>query len=198
MVRLTVGYDEIPGFPKVKPPKFRTYVYDFLNRANRWSGGTKPAVVGQQTELFKPFYEKPHEVWEKWYLENFGEKLKKAQELISEKLCKLKAAISSITDEEIRLFVNNLVILQTSRGLRIQRTGLIRIAEALSLSWSPAFTEDERRGIDGYIGGIPVSVKPSTYSRADPITSNEGIRAKIIRYKENKRKGTITYEFDEE
>lgn len=52
---------------------------------------------------------------------------------------------------------------------------------------------DESKGIDGYVGNIPVSIKPDTYKTKSSL--REQINAKIIYYK--KIKNGIEVDFGE-
>jgi hypothetical protein len=55
-----------------------------------------------------------------------------------------------------------------------------------------AAAEDESKGIDGFIGNIPVSIKPVTYKTK--LGLNEVIDVPIIFY--DKKKSEIVIEFD--
>ena len=65
-----------------------------------------------------------------------------------------------------------------------------RLNRTLRLS-SP---EDESQGIDGYLDGRPVSVKPTTYKAMDRL--NETIDARMIYY-EKTSNGTIVIDLEE-
>jgi NAD/NADP transhydrogenase alpha subunit len=48
-------------------------------------------------------------------------------------------------------------------GLRFQEAILKKAVEIIGADFSLSDFEEESKGIDGYIGNIPVSIKPDTY-----------------------------------
>ncbi|MBM3328844.1 MAG: MjaI family restriction endonuclease [Calditrichaeota bacterium] len=59
-----------------------------------------------------------------------------------------------------------------------------RIAEDKGLDYQLASAEEESQGIDGWVGGMPVSIKPDTYEvkRALP----ESLPSIVVYYKKTK------------
>jgi len=62
----------------------------------------------------------------------------------------------------VRRWVKDLVLTKKYSGLKLQDSILKRISEALGKSYRAAKPEEEAKGIDGFIGDIPVSIKPIT------------------------------------
>ena len=56
-----------------------------------------------------------------------------------------------------------------------------------------ASSEDESKGIDGYIESTPVSIKPTTYSQMNMLP--EEIKVSIIYYKKTKTGLNVEYSF---
>lgn len=105
---------------------------------------------------------------------------------------KLKDAIKKIDREMIETWVKDLVLYKTFIGLRFQEAILKKVADIKETTYRLATKEEESRGIDGYIGYIPVSIKPHTYRSKANLA--EEITVQIIYYE--KKKGGITIEFD--
>jgi hypothetical protein len=89
--------------------------------------------------------------------------------------------------------VEGLVLTKTYTGLRFQKSILKRIASIKRTSYRLANPEEESKGIDGFIGNIPISIKPITYNTKDMLP--ESIQAKIIYYEKKKDGITISYDF---
>jgi len=94
----------------------------------------------------------------------------------------LKGAIKLIDEKMVYSWVEELVITKTAEGLIIQEMILRYIANERGVNWRLATVEEESRNIDGYIGNIPVQVKPTTYLSKKPGVREE-INVEIIYYK---------------
>ncbi len=105
---------------------------------------------------------------------------------------KLANAIQQIDEKMIRDWVEELVITNTYTGLNFQEAILKKIAKSKNTAFTPATPEDESKGIDGYIGNKPVSIKPMTYKSKKGLS--EEIDSEIIFYE--KKKTYIKYEYD--
>ena len=92
-----------------------------------------------------------------------------------------KEAINKIDKEVIEKWVRDLVIVKTFVGLRFQEALLKKGSELLREDCRLASPGEEAKGIDGFIGKIPVSIKPHTYDLKASLP--EHIDCKIIRYK---------------
>ncbi len=74
-----------------------------------------------------------------------------------------------------------MVIVKTFAGLRFQEAILKKGAEIKGTNYRLSEPDEESKGIDGYIGNIPVSIKPHTYEVKAALP--EYIETKIIYYK---------------
>ena len=74
-----------------------------------------------------------------------------------------KAVINQIDSNMIKKWVKDLVIIKTFIGLKFQEAILNKTATIFNSSYKLSTREDESKGIDGYIGDTPVSIKPETY-----------------------------------
>jgi len=63
-------------------PDFDKYLSPLLNLANRFAQGTRPAVVGQMSDLIQEFTGQSLPEWEEWYLERHPEAIAKATQKI--------------------------------------------------------------------------------------------------------------------
>ena len=176
---------EIKDFPK--------YTTQIMNLANQNAQGTRPRVVGQLSELIKECPEKTYEGWKKWYLSKHPQAVENATEKINEMIDNLKEAIKSIDKSMIRKWVEDLVLEKTFIGLRFQEAILKKVATIKNTNYRLAEPKEESQGIDGFVGDIPVSIKPITYKTKDAL--REEIKTKIIFY--NKTKSGLEIDADE-
>ena len=163
-----------------------------MNLANQNAGGTRPRVVGQMTDLFAEFSGRDFDEWRSWYLQRYPAAIDNATERVYSMLLKLREAILQIDKPMIREWIEDLVLVKTFTGLCFQEALLARVAEMKGTSYRLADADEESQGIDGYIGGTPVSVKPGTYSTKDMLP--ETIDARMIVYE--KKKDGVSFSFD--
>jgi hypothetical protein len=78
-------------------------------------------------------------------------------------------------------------------GLKFQEAILKRVAAYTGKSYRTSDPEEEAKGIDGYIGDHPVSIKPQTYESKQMLPESIGVQ--IIYYE--KVKDGINIFFDE-
>ncbi|MEM3526361.1 MAG: MjaI family restriction endonuclease [Candidatus Jordarchaeaceae archaeon] len=179
---------ELIGESKVFP----TYVSPILNLANRFSGATRPEVVGQMSELIQKCPYKTFEGWKKWYLTVMPNAIDKATKRIVRKLQEFEKVIEKIDENTVREWVEDLVLVKTFIGLRFQEAILKKIALSMGKKYRLATPEEEAQGIDGYIDDIPVSIKPETY-KVEKGRLGEKIAVSIIYYK--KTEDGIEFEY---
>ncbi len=74
-----------------------------------------------------------------------------------------KTVLSQIDREMIENWVKDLVIIKTFIGLKFQEAILSKTAAIFNTAYKLSTPEDESKGIDDYIGNVPVSIKPETY-----------------------------------
>lgn len=171
---------------------FPKYVSPILNLANRFAKGTIPKVVGQMTEIVKPF--KKYKEWKEWYLKEKPDAIENAIKRISEMLNNFKEVIEKIDETMIRRWVEDLVLVKTFIGIRFQEAILKHLSLKLGKKYRLASPEEEAKGIDGFLDNIPISIKPITY-KLEGKRLQEKIKAKIIYYK--KVDDGIEFDIDE-
>ena len=175
---------EIKSLIGIESFEFPKYSTQILNLANSNAQGTRPAVVGQMSELIQEFSGKSIKEWEKWYLERHPDAIEKATEKITEMVENFKVVISQIDKEMISNWVKDLVIIKTFMGLKFQEAILSKVANIFNTTYRLSPPEDESKGIDGYIGDLPISIKPVTYKLKKSL--NEKINIKFIYYEKVK------------
>jgi hypothetical protein len=175
-----------------EPEAFPKYVTQLLNLANQNAQGTRPKVVGQQTELIQQFPGRTLDEWEAWYQEQYPDAIQEAAARIYRMVEQLRQAIAQIDGPMVERWVRDLVLTKTYIGLRVQEAILRKVAEVKDTPYRAATTEEEARGIDGFIGETPVSIKPETYRAMGPLP--ETIPVTVIYY--SKQKDGLALEFD--
>ena len=179
-MKIKLKNDDVRKLLDIETPEFPKYVSPIINLANQYAQGTRPKVVGQMTELIQHFTGRTLGEWERWYLKQKPEAIKNATEKILTTIENLKSSLAQIDRSLIEQWVRDLVIVKTFMGLRFQEAILKKGAEINGTSYKLAEPADEAKGIDGYIGKIPVSIKPDTYKVKEALP--EQIEAKIIYY----------------
>jgi len=180
-MKVKISIMEIRRYLDIETSEFHKYVAPLINLANQYAQGTRPKVVGQMSELIQEFEGKTLSEWEEWYLKKKPGAIRNATEKILQKLKELKNAMNKINQETVEQWVKDLVIVKTFAGLRFQEAILKKGAELKGTNYRLAESEEESKGIDGYIGDIPVSIKPHTYDAK--ATLPERIDSKIIIYR---------------
>jgi len=170
LIRELIG--EKKDFPK--------YTTQLMNLANQNAQGTRPRVVGQLSELIKECPEKNYQGWKNWYLKKYPQAIANATEKIGEMVEKLKTAIKLIDKTLLKEWVEDLVLEKTFIGLRFQEAILKKVAEIKNTNYRLALPKEESLGIDGFIGEMPVSIKPISYKSKKALA--EEIKTKIIFY----------------
>lgn len=180
---------EILSGDEFKYPKYTTQI---MNLANQNAQGTRPSVVGQMSDLINEFKGKSLKDWENWYLAGHPDAIEKATDRIHNMVELLKEAIIEIDRDLVRQWVEELVIVKTFAGLKFQEAIINKVANEVSLPYRLATPEEECKGIDGFIGDKPVSVKPTTYTIKRGL--NETIEVPIVFY--DKKKDGISIQYD--
>jgi hypothetical protein len=164
--------------------RFPKYTTQLINLANQNSQGTRPIVVGQLSDLIQKCPHKDYEKWKAWYLKQQPESIDKATKKIFDMIEKLKEAINKIDDKMVREWVNDLVVDKTFIGLKFQESILRRVAKLKNTIYRLSNPEEESKGIDGFIGNTPVSIKPVTYKAKNML--REQIDVRFIFYDKKK------------
>ena len=191
--KVKIKYEQIQDVVVGEVPDYPKYTTQILNLANQNAQGTRPKVVGQMSELIQEFEGRTVEEWITWYEERYPEARKNAADKIEDMVNKLKGAIDQIDREMIDTWVKDLVLYKTFIGLRFQEAILKKVAEIKNTSYRVADKEEESKGIDGYIGYVPVSIKPATYKSKSGLA--EEIKVEIIYYEKKKDGITIFFDF---
>src|SRR4030065_2945708 len=190
-MKITLTNEQIRQSLEIPSPSFPKYVRQLINMANQNAQGTRPRVVGQLTDLIQEFSGKTLDEWEQWYLKNYPDAIKTAKEKTLAMLENLKDAMHKIDGNMVNEWVKDLVIVQTFIGLQFQEAILKKGAEIKGVEYKLSEKIDESKGIDGYIGDIPVSIKPENYKIKKSL--REEISAKIIYYKKIKNGIEVDY-----
>lgn len=180
-MKVKISTGEIRRYLNIETPEFPKYVAPLINLANQYAQGTRPKVVGQMSELIQEFEGKTLFEWEKWYLEKKPDAIRNATEKILQKLKELKSSLNKIDQTTVEQWVRDLVIVKTFAGLRFQGAILKKGAEIKGTDYRLSKPDEESKGIDGYIGDIPVSIKPHTYEVKASLP--EHIDIKVIYYR---------------
>jgi len=180
-MKIKITVEEIRKYLDIETPEFPKYVAPLINLANQYAQGTRPKVVGQMSELIQEFEGKTLSEWEQWYLKKKPDAIRNATEKILQKLKELQNSLSKIDRTTVEQWVRDLLIVKTFVGLRFQEAILKKGAELKGANYRLAEPEEESKGIDGYIGDVPVSIKPHTYEIKASLP--EHIDIKIIYYK---------------
>ena len=175
-----------------KEINFPKYTTQLMNLANSNSKGTAPKVVGQMSELIQEFEGNTFKEWSIWYQKDHPNAIEGATEKIFDMIENLKKAIELINKDLIHQWVEDLVLNKTFSGLKFQEAILKKVAENRNSIYRLATKQEESQGIDGYVGSIPVSIKPTSYEAKSQLQEN--ITASMIFY--DKKKDGIVIEFD--
>ena len=191
-MKIKLSNDDLRKLLDIETPEFPKYTTQIINLANQNAQGTRPKVVGQMSELIQHFTGKELDEWEKWYLKQKPDAIKDATEKVLRMVDNLKDAIGKIDKEMVQTWVRDLVVVKTFMGLKFHEAILKQGAEIKGLDYRFSDFTEESKGIDGYIGGVPVSIKPETYKIKPALSEN--ISVKMIYYKKIKNGIQVDYE----
>ena len=164
--------------------KFPKYTTQMINLANQNAQGTRPRVVGQLSELIQTCPYNEYEKWKVWYQDLHPNAIDNATEKIFEMVENMRKAIDKIDKDMVKEWVSDLVIDKTFAGLKFQEAILRRVAKMRKTDYRLSTALEEKRGIDGYVGEIPVSIKPISYRAKNML--REEIEVKVIFYDKKK------------
>lgn len=183
-------------------PEFPKYTTQIMNTANQNSQGTRPATVGQLNEIIeeykKEYPEGDFEDWKQFYFENYNgdENIKEATDKVFDMVVKMREAAEEIDREMVNRWVKDLVLYKTYTGLeRNEEAILKKLSKEYDLPYELGTAEDESKGIDGYLGSQPVSVKPITYKQKARL--QEDIGAPIVYYEDYSTTNALKLHLDE-
>ena len=190
-MKIKLTNEQIRQALEIPSPSFPKYVSQLINLANQNTQGTRPGVVGQLTDLIQEFPGKTLDEWEQWYLQRYPDAINNAKEKILLMLENFRDAMRKIDEDMVYEWARYLVIVQTFIGLQFQEAILRKGAEIKGVGYKMSEKTGESQGIDGYIGDIPVSIKPETYKIKKSLS--EDISAKLIYYKKVKNGIEVDY-----
>lgn len=184
----TLKNENIESYNESKSYTFPKYTSQLINWANQNAQGTRPAVVGQMSELFPEFMSSDAKLtidsWRQWYVERYPGAIERASDKIYTQVQNLRKAIFLIDQDMVKQWVEDLVIYKTFNGLYVQKAILASLAERAHNTYRLATPEEESKGIDGFVGNIPYSIKPDTYKTMGRLP--EIINVKMIYYSKTK------------
>ena len=192
-MKLKIPNSEVQELLSGKTYSYPKYATQIMNLANQNAQGTRAKIVGQMSDLIQEFEGTALSEWEKWYLGSHPDAIDNATEKVYAMVTLFKDAILKIDKETVREWIEELVVVKTFSGLKFQEAILKKLSLHFNKSYRLAKPEEESKGIDGFIGDKPVSIKPMTYKIKMGL--NEIIEVPIVFY--DKKKSEIVLEFDE-
>lgn len=192
-MKLKIPNSEVQELLSGKTYSYPKYATQIMNLANQNAQGTRAKIVGQMSDLIQEFEGTALSEWEKWYLESHPDAIDNATEKVYTMVTLFKDAILKIDKETVREWIEELVVVKTFSGLKFQEAILKKISIHFKKPYRLAKPDEESKGIDGFIGDMPISIKPITYKTKMGL--NEVISVPIVFY--DKKKSEIVIEFDE-
>lgn len=187
-MKYTINNEKIRSYNNSEVTNFPKYTSQLINWANQNAQGTRPAVVGQMSELFPEFVESEEvitiENWKDWYVKRHPEAFETATDKIFAQVENLKQAIKLIDRDMVEAWVEDLIVSKTFNGMYVQKAILAFLAEQINGTYRLATPEEEAVGIDGYVNNTAYSVKPDTYKSMERLS--ETIDVKMIYYTKTK------------
>ena len=194
MKKIKISNGDIEKLSNASKYQFPKYATQIINLLNSNAQGTRPAVVGQMSELIQEFDGKTLEEWIAWYTKKQPNAVEKATDKIFAMYQLMSEAFAAIDRPMIEAWVKDLVHTKTYCGLKFQSAILAFLADKYDTTWRLADIEEEAQGIDGYVGDKPVQIKSSTYKLEARLAEN--IEIPIVYY--DKKKDGISIEFDQQ
>lgn len=187
-MRYTLKQKSVESYNETPDHSFPKYTTQLMNLANQISHGTRPPVVGQLSDLFQEYLDSEScpsfEGWRQWYVDRHPDAFSKATEKICAKIQSLQQALSVIDQAIVEQWVEDLIVYKTFNGLYVQKAILASLAEQRGETYRLATPAEESKGIDGFVGETPYSIKPDTYKTMGRLS--EIIDVKMIYYTKTK------------
>jgi len=181
------------------PIDFPKYTTQLLNPANKFSQATRVDVVGDMNKLTRQFNtDNPNGDFVDWvdfyYNQRQGhQRIARAVERLMPMVEKMRSAFEQIDEEMCREFVRDLVLYKTYRGFDVEKMILDRLATKFSVDSKKSSSAEESDGIDGYLSGRPVQIKPQSYKNS----VNGEHEIPVIFYKRDERRGVFLVDFSQ-
>jgi hypothetical protein len=177
-------------------PDFPKYTTQIMNTANQNAQATRSKVVGQMSELIKEYRENHPEGdfddWKEFYYQEYSgeQRIEHASNKLYEMVIKMREAAMEIDEGMANRWIKDLVLYKTYIGLgRNEEAIFEKLSKEYGLEYKSSTPKDESKGIDGYLGGQPVSIKPITYKQKSRL--QEDISAPIVYYEEYKSNNNL-------
>lgn len=190
-MKKTLNSSQLAEYSSAEKYVFPKYTTLLLNLICRTAGANKPRVVGQMSDLIQEFDGQTLSEWINWYNEKQPTAVDDATALIMEMIEKMRPAFESIDEAMVRNWVKDLLYTKTYCGLRYQEAIISYVAQQVGKDWRLALKEEESAGIDGYIGRMPVQIKPMSYKQEKIL--GEHFDVPIIYYEETSSGVRIDY-----
>lgn len=175
------SWGEMGMSPPQEGEPFPLYVSSLINLANQFAQGTRPKVVGSVAALFQQFPGHTVTEWERWYRDQHPQAVDDATQVIWAMVGRLQDALAQVDEATVRTWVEDLLFCKSFTGLTCQQAILRHLAKMRGVSVQGATPEEESKGIDGWVGDKPVSVKPVTYQGKQGLP--ESIDVEMVFYK---------------
>ena len=164
-------------------------IYGHISLANKQKQATIPSKVGKVHGMFRGRRFRSLNEYRKFYLSKYPRTINKAVDEILEDFKRFGLPLKKRQEHKkyVRLFVEELVINQSYRGLKVQEVIFVKMSNILKQDYRWSTDKEDSSGIDGFIGDIPISIKP--------ISSNEKKKAGVKRtyYSVNEKKSTLSF-----
>ena len=160
--------DDVAG----PPEKYPKYTTQLINLANQNSQATRAHYVGQMSELIQEFPGNSYDQWVQWYMGKYPDAVDQATEKTWIMIQKMQQAMAEIDRDMVRQWMQELIFTKTYAGLCFQESILKTIATSKKTTYRLARPDEESKGIDGFIGLEPVSIKPVSYQSKKILAGN--------------------------
>lgn len=166
----TEVYDTLPTF---EWEKYQAGFLGILNNAYNQSCNCGTKVLGDMSEITSAFSGGSYDDFiDYYYSEHDGmDRRRRAIKRMAENIIKRVRAVGGDVPkadamEWAKQYIEYMLV-NSYRGFLDEERAIELVADELDSSWTVAGADVESDGIDGYIGGESVQVKPETYSDMD-------------------------------
>jgi hypothetical protein len=166
MIKLTAKH--FASVTKRHRSEFPVNTKPILNIAVQNSRCTRVEVVGSMKEFFSEFLKdkkvgKSVDDWESWYYTNKNgkQRIQDSTDVLLAYLNKMPLDHKVFTRDIAKAYVLDLVINKTHYGMSGEYHAIAAAAKYFKLPHRYSTAEEEKQGIDGWIGEYPVQVKPA-------------------------------------
>lgn len=205
MKKYKIKNEKIYAYNDIEIPVFPKYVTQIINLVSGTAQGTRPSVVGQLSELFPEYVKEAKkknekitiEGWKEWYLTKLPDAIENSTRKIALMMQQYKRAMESIDYNSIKKWVEDLVFNKTFNGLFFQDVIISYLGDIEKKPSRLSTPQEESKGIDGYVGEKPYSIKPTTYKNESKHLM-EIIEAYMVYYEKKKDGLNLEVEEDED